>query len=39
MSKIARNEMQDGVNGTGLNGMERSIKTNQETKERKNAMC
>ena len=37
MSKIARKEMQDAVDGTGLNGMERSIKTNHETKETKNA--
>ena len=29
--------MQDAVDGTGLNGMERSIKTDQETKETKNA--
>ena len=29
--------MQDAVDGTGLNGMERSIKTNHETKETKNA--
>ena len=29
--------MQDAVDGTGLNGMERSIKTNHETKEGKNA--